>query len=285
MLIELKNVSFTYMPDTPLAQQAIKNVGFSVRTGEFVGLVGPTGSGKSTLIQHFNGLLEPLAGEVLIDGRRIGSEISALLVRQKIGVVFQFPENQLFEDTVFKDVAFGPCNLKCSDEEIEERVRSALKMVGLDYFEFKDRSPFTLSGGEMRRVAIAGVLAMNPSCLVLDEPTSGLDSIGKREILTHLERLNKEHGLTIILISHDMNEIARMVDRVVVLNEGKIEFDGSPKEVFLKRDDLLKMGLDVPEYASLLIKLNERGFDVPLDLFELNEVKDSIVCALERRSR
>jgi len=285
MLIELKNVSFTYMPDTPLAQQAIKNVGFSVRTGEFVGLVGPTGSGKSTLIQHFNGLLEPLAGEVLIDGRRIGSEISALLVRQKIGVVFQFPENQLFEDTVFKDVAFGPRNLKCSDEEIEERVRSALKMVGLDYFEFKDRSPFTLSGGEMRRVAIAGVLAMNPSCLVLDEPTSGLDSIGKREILTHLERLNKEHGLTIILISHDMNEIARMVDRVVVLNEGKIEFDGSPKEVFLKRDDLLKMGLDVPEYASLLIKLNERGFDVPLDLFELNEVKDSIVCALERRSR
>ncbi|MDO8886032.1 energy-coupling factor transporter ATPase [Candidatus Oleimmundimicrobium sp.] len=283
MLIELRNVSFTYMSNTPLAQRALKNVTFSVRAGEFVGLVGPTGSGKSTLVQHLNGLLEPLEGEVLIDGKKIGEGINSRLVRQKIGLVFQFPENQLFEETVFKDVAFGPRNLGYSDDEVEEKVQKALAMVGLDYFKFKDRSPFTLSGGEMRRVAIAGVLAMNPSCLILDEPTSGLDSVGTREILSHLERLNKKEKLTIILISHNMDEIARLADRVIVVNEGKIEFNDSPKRVFSKRDDLLKIGLDVPQFTSLLFMLNEGDFDVPPDLFNLNEVKDAIVSVLKRR--
>jgi len=283
MLIELKNVSFTYMPNTPLAQRALKNVNFSVEAGEFVGLIGPTGSGKSTLVQHLNGLLEPLEGEVLVEGKRMGEEVSPLLVRRKVGLVFQFPENQLFEETVSRDVAFGLRNLGWAEDEIEKRVRSVLEMVGLDYYEFKDRSPFTLSGGEMRRVAIAGVLAMNPSCLILDEPTSGLDSIGKREILANLERLNKENNLTIILISHDMDEISRLADRLVVLNEGRIEFDGSPRKVFSLRDDLIKIGLDIPEFTSLLVALKRGGLDVPLDLFELNEVKDAIISVLKRR--
>ena len=283
MLIELKNVSFTYMPNTPLAQRALENVNLSIRAGEFVGLIGPTGSGKSTLVQHLNGLLEPLEGEVLVEGKKIGEGINPLLVRQKIGLVFQFPESQLFEETVFKDIAFGLRNLGYPEDEIEGRVQKALAMVELDYLEFKDRSPFTLSGGEMRRVAIAGVLAMNPSCLVLDEPTSGLDSIGTREIITHLERLNKEEGLTVILISHDMDEIARLAGRVIVINEGKIEFDDSPREVFSRKGDLLKIGLDVPQFTSLLFMLKEGGLNVPLTLFELNEVKDAIVSALERR--
>jgi len=283
MLIELKNVSFTYMSNTPLAQRALKNVNFSVEAGEFVGLIGPTGSGKSTLVQHLNGLLEPLEGEVLVEGKRMGEEVSPLLVRRKVGLVFQFPENQLFEETVSRDVAFGLRNLGWAEDEIEKRVRSVLEMVGLDYYEFKDRSPFTLSGGEMRRVAIAGVLAMNPSCLILDEPTSGLDSIGKREILANLERLNKENNLTIILISHDMDEISRLADRLVVLNEGRIEFDGSPRKVFSLRDDLIKIGLDIPEFTSLLVALKRGGLDVPLDLFELNEVKDAIISVLKRR--
>lgn len=283
MLIELKNVSFTYMPNTPLAQRALKNVNFSVEAGEFVGLIGPTGSGKSTLVQHLNGLLEPLEGEVLVEGKRMGEEVSPLLVRRKVGLVFQFPENQLFEETVSRDVAFGLRNLGWAEDEIEKRVRSVLEMVELDYYEFKDRSPFTLSGGEMRRVAIAGVLAMNPSCLILDEPTSGLDSIGKREILANLERLNKENNLTIILISHDMDEISRLAGRLVVLNEGRIEFDGSPRKVFSLRDDLIKIGLDIPEFTSLLVALKRGGLDVPLDLFELNEVKDAIVSVLKRR--
>ena len=283
MLIELKNVNFTYMSNTPLAQRALENVSLSISAGEFVGLIGPTGSGKSTLVQHLNGLLEPLEGEVLIEGKKIGGEISPLLVRQKIGLVFQFPESQLFEETVFKDIAFGLRNLGYPDDEIEGRVRKALAMVGLDYFEFKDRSPFTLSGGEMRRVAIAGVLAMNPSCLVLDEPTSGLDSIGTREIISHLERLNREEGLTIILISHDMDEVAHLASRVIVMNEGKIEFDDSPRRVFSQKSDLLKIGLDIPQFTSLLFMLKEGGLDVPLALFELNEVKNAIVSALERR--
>jgi len=283
MLIELKNVSFTYMPNTPLAQRALKNVNFSVEVGEFVGLIGPTGSGKSTFVQHLNGLLKPLEGEVLVEGKRMGEEISPFLVRRKVGLVFQFPENQLFEETVSRDVAFGLRNLGWAEDEIEKRVRSVLEMVGLDYCKFKDRSPFTLSGGEMRRVAIAGVLAMNPSCLILDEPASGLDSIGKREILANLERLNKENNLTIILISHDMDEISRLADRLVVLNEGRIEFDGSPRKVFSLRDDLIKIGLDTPEFTSLLVALKKGGLDVPLDLFELNEVKDAIVSVLKRR--
>ncbi len=283
MLIKLKNVNFTYMSNTPLAQRALENVSLSISAGEFVGLIGPTGSGKSTLVQHLNGLLEPLEGEVLIEGKKIGGEISPLLVRQKIGLVFQFPESQLFEETVFKDIAFGLRNLGYPDDEIEGRVRKALAMVGLDYFEFKDRSPFTLSGGEMRRVAIAGVLAMNPSCLVLDEPTSGLDSIGTREIISHLERLNREEGLTIILISHDMDEVAHLASRVIVMNEGKIEFDDSPRRVFSQKSDLLKIGLDIPQFTSLLFMLKEGGLDVPLALFELNEVKNAIVSALERR--
>ncbi len=283
MLIELKNVNFTYMPNTPLAQRALKNVNFSVEVGEFVGLIGPTGSGKSTFVQHLNGLLKPLEGEVLVEGKRMGEEISPFLVRRKVGLVFQFPENQLFEETVSRDVAFGLHNLGWAEDEIEKRVRSVLEMVGLDYCKFKDRSPFTLSGGEMRRVAIAGVLAMNPSCLILDEPASGLDSIGKREILANLERLNKENNLTIILISHDMDEISRLAGRLVVLNEGRIEFDGSPRKVFSLRDDLIKIGLDTPEFTSLLVALKKGGLDVPLDLFELNEVKDAIVSVLKRR--
>ncbi|MEW6189831.1 MAG: energy-coupling factor transporter ATPase [Actinomycetota bacterium] len=286
MLIELINVGFTYMEGTPLAQRALRDVSLSIERGEFVGIIGPTGSGKSTLIQLFNGLLAPVEGKVLIYGREIGKDgIPPHLVRQKIGLVFQFPENQLFEETVFDDIAFGPRNLGCSESEVERRVRKALELVELDFNLFKDRSPFSLSGGEMRRVAIAGVLAMEPEALILDEPTSGLDPRGREEIMSRLKYLHHREGLTIVLVTHNMDEVAHLVDRLIVLNEGSILFDDIPRKIFLEAVTLKRIGLDVPQVTSLVRALRDQGIDVPVDVFEVEEARDAIFKYFKERRR
>ncbi|MDI6689176.1 MAG: energy-coupling factor transporter ATPase [Actinomycetota bacterium] len=286
MLIELINVGFTYLEGTPLAQRALRDVSLSIEKGEFVGIIGPTGSGKSTLIQLFNGLLTPAEGKVLIDGREIGKDgIPSHLVRQKIGLVFQFPENQLFEETVFDDIAFGPRNLGCSESEVERRVRKALELVELDFNLFKDRSPFSLSGGEMRRVAMAGVLAMEPEALILDEPTSGLDPRGRKEIMSRLEYLHHLEGLTIVLVTHNMDEVAHLVDRLIVLNEGSILLDDIPRKIFLEAVTLKRIGLDIPQVTSLVRALRDQGIDVPVDVFEVEEARDVIFKYFKERRR
>lgn len=282
MLIELKKVSFIYQKGTPLAQEALKDISLTVKEGEFLGLIGPIGSGKSTLIQHFNGLLAPTEGEVLIEGKKVGVEVKPADVRKKVGLVFQFPEAQLFEETVFSDVAFGPRNLGLSLEDIEGRVRRALELVGFDFEAFKPRSPFSLSGGEMRRVAVAGVLAMGPKILVLDEPTSGLDEPGKTELLSYLQRLHRKKGTTIVLVSQDMDEVARLASRIIVLDKGRVVMEGSPKEIFAQAERLKEMGLGVPQTTALLQAFKRKGLDVATDLFEVEEVGEAILAALEK---
>lgn len=284
MLLEVIEVSFSYMAGTPLSQEVLKEINLSLKEGEFVGLVGPTGSGKSTLIQHLNGLFTPTSGKVLIKGKELGNGFPPKEVRQIVGLVFQFPESQLFAETVFDDVAFGPRNFGLGTQEVKERVKQALKMVGLDFETLKGRSPFSLSGGEMRRVAIAGVLAMEPQVLVLDEPLTGLDSQGKREILAHFKKLNKQ-GLTIFWVSHNMDEIAAVAKRVIVLNQGRIIFSGSPQEVFLQAGILAKIGLKLPQTAALLLSLKKRGFEVNLGSFSLKETKETILKALKKRAK
>lgn len=282
MLIKLENVSFTYLPHTPLAQTALREINLSISEGEFVGIIGASGSGKSTLIQHFNGLLFPTEGDVYIEGIRIEKKTNLRGIRSKIGVVFQFPEDQLFEETVFADIAFGPKNLGCPHEEIEERAKEAMELVGLEYEVFKGRSPFLLSGGEMRRVAMAGVLAMKPKAIVLDEPTSGLDAKGKLEILSYLKNLHRTKRSTVVLVSHDMDEVASLVDRLIVLDRGKIVFDDSPKKVFLQTGKLIGMGLGVPQISALMIALENRGFKVPLDVFEVQGAKQVILSEVKK---
>lgn len=265
MLIDLVDVGFTYMPGTPLAQSALRGINLSICDGEFIGLVGPTGSGKSTLVQHLNGLLTPTGGKVLFRGREIGKDIHPHLVRKEVGLVFQFPESQLFEETVEDDVAFGPRNLGFPEDEVSLRVRESFGRIGLDYSRFAGRSPFSLSGGEKRLIAIAGVLAMRPRLLVLDEPTSGLDARGKDAVFECLDRLN-EDGVTILIVTHSMDEIAESVGRVVVLNEGEIALDDSPERVFARSEFLLSIGLDIPKTAEILMRLRSSGLDVDVNI-------------------
>ena len=279
MLLELQDVSFSYMHNTALTRQALKGINFILTDGEFVGLIGPTGSGKSTLIQHFNGLLSPTQGKVLIEGKELGREISLRSVRKIVGLVFQFPENQLFAETVFDDVAFGPRNLGFSEAETKREVKEALRIVGLNAEHFKDRSPFSLSGGEMRKVAIAGVLAMKPKILVLDEPTAGLDALGRQEILSYLKYLHQKMGLTIVLVSHNMDEVASLATRIVILNEGETISSGEPKEVFFEAEKLRQVGLDIPQSAALLLALKEKGIDIQTNSFALEETKEIILGA------
>ncbi|NMA84584.1 MAG: energy-coupling factor transporter ATPase [Epulopiscium sp.] len=269
--IELKDLSHIYSPATPFEKIALKDVNLSIYQGEFVGLIGHTGSGKSTLIQHFNGLLKPSSGTVLINGEDIhGEQVKKKEIRQKVGLVFQYPEHQLFEMTIFKDVAFGPENMGLSEEEVRKRVEESLAIVGIgpDMYE---KSPFELSGGQKRRVAIAGVLAMKPQVLILDEPTAGLDPGGRDEILAEIQKLHQSLGITIILVSHSMEDIARFVDRLIVMHKGSVAFDNQPKEVFLHVKELENIGLGVPQITSLMHQLKARGFDVPLDVLTIEE--------------
>ncbi|MGI6649900.1 MAG: energy-coupling factor transporter ATPase [Bacillota bacterium] len=266
MSLIIENLSHTYMPGTPYATQALDQVNLTIEKKEIVGLIGPTGSGKSTLIQHLNGLLKPTSGRIQIDGLILneakGEQMRQL--RQKVGLVFQFPEEQLFEETVFDDVAFGPRNMGTPEEKIASRVRWALEAVGLNYEEIYRRSPFNLSGGQMRRVAIAGVLAMRPQILILDEPTAGLDPQGRDSLLNQIRCLWRKLSLTVILVSHHLDELARLANRLIVMHQGKIVLDAPPAQVFEQAEILRQIGLGVPLLTDLLSRLREKGWPVSL---------------------
>ena len=278
MSIEVSNLTYTYMPGTPYEKTALKQVNLRIEEGHFVGIIGHTGSGKSTLIQHLNGLLKPREGKIVVDGSDIWEKgYKRSLARQKVGLVFQYPEYQLFEETVFKDVAFGPRNMGLGEKEIFNRVRFAMNMVGLDFEALKDASPFGLSGGQKRRIAIAGILAMKPKYLVLDEPTAGLDPRGRQEILGHLRDLNKKQGITIILVSHNMDEVAWLADRIVVMDRGRISRSGTPREVFNDGKYLLEQGLALPAMSSLLLRLKEKGWDVDGSAFTVEDAAREIL--------
>lgn len=282
MPVKVENLSHTYMKNSAFEHTALDNISFEIQDGEFIGLIGHTGSGKSTLIQHLNGLLKPTGGRILIDGVELHSkEVAMKQIRNKVGLVFQYPEYQLFEETVRKDVAFGPQNLGLPEEEIEVRVREAIELVGLDYERIKDVSPFELSGGQKRRVAIAGVLAMKPKILILDEPTAGLDPKGRDEILSEIKQLHEKQGITVILVSHSMEDIANLVDRVLVMNKGKIVFLDTPRNVFKEVETLEEIGLGVPQVTYLVRKLREKGFEIK-DCINIEEAKNELVKLFKR---
>lgn len=263
MSIKVKNLTHIYMQDTTFEQTALNSINLEIEQGEFVGLIGHTGSGKSTLIQHLNGLLKPTAGSVIVDGVNINDKtVGKKDVRQKVGLVFQYPEHQIFEETVYKDVAFGPKNLGLEGAQIEERVQEAIEIVGLDYDNIKNISPFELSGGQKRRVAIAGVIAMKPKVLILDEPTAGLDPKGRDEILKEIKKLHENNKMTVILVSHSMEDIAKLVERIIVMSKGQIILSDEPSKVFDQVELLEKIGLGVPQVTYLTRKLRARGFNI-----------------------
>ena len=278
MSIKIENLTHTYMPGSPFASVAIHDVNLEIADGELIGLLGHTGSGKTTLIQHLNGLVKATEGRIVIDGLDLTEKgVSLLEVRKKVGLVFQYPEYQLFEETVAKDIAFGPKNMGLPADEIDRRVRYAMQQVGLDYETIAERSPFELSGGQMRRVAIAGVLAMQPKVLILDEPTAGLDPAGRSSILTMIRNLHAAGGLTVIMVSHSMDDISTLATRLVVMSKGEMVLTGTPREVFMQQELLQSIGLDVPEAAKLTHALRAEGFDLPDDLYTLEEVRQAIL--------
>ncbi|MGM0498999.1 MAG: energy-coupling factor transporter ATPase [Bacillota bacterium] len=282
MLIELKNVSHVYQDENNV--KALKNINLEISKGEFIGIVGHTGSGKSTLVQLFNGLIIPSSGTVKVNGKNITNQKSNLKeTRRHVGLVFQYPEHQLFEESVYQDIAFGPKNLGLKKDEIEERVKEVMGLVGLDYNEFKDRSPFNLSGGQQRKVAIAGVLALKPDVLVLDEPSAGLDPQGRKQLAELLQYLYRELEMTIILISHRMEEIAELSSRVIVMHQGEIVIDDNPIEVFSKEQKLHKLSLDLPQITEILHRLDEKGLRVNTDLFSISEASTEIIKALRSK--
>ncbi|HHU33442.1 MAG TPA: energy-coupling factor transporter ATPase [Clostridia bacterium] len=278
MLIKLEHVSHIYKANTPYETKALDDVNLEIKSGEFVGLIGHTGSGKSTLVQHLNGLLFPTQGRVLIGDEEIKQNGGNLKkIRQKVGLVFQYPEHQLFEETIYQDIAFGPRNLGLSEKEIEARVKEAMEAVNLDYKSLKDRSPFAISGGQMRRVAIAGVLAMQPEVLILDEPTAGLDPQGREDILEEIAALHHNLKITVILVSHSMEDIARYTNRVVVMSGGKIAMNGTAQEIFTRVEELEQLGLGIPMVSRLMHRLKNRGIPVPIDIFTVEDAKEAIL--------
>ena len=283
MSVELKDVTYTYSPGTAYEMHALEHVSMEIQDGQFVGVIGHTGSGKSTLVQHFNGLIRPTSGHVYYNGEDIWQEGYNLReLRSHVGLVFQYPEHQLFETDVLTDVCFGPKNQGLSPEECKERAKVALQHVGLDE-SYYEKSPFELSGGQKRRVAIAGVLAMNPSFLILDEPTAGLDPKGRDEILDQLALLHETRGISIMLVSHSMEDIARYVERIIVMNKGHVAFDDTPKEVFSHYKELEEMGLAAPQMTYIMHALKERGMDVDVTATTVEEARDSILKALKKR--
>jgi len=261
-ILKIENVNYIYSAGTPFEHKALDNVNFSVERGEFIGIIGHTGSGKSTLMQHLNGLLKPTSGKVILDGQDIWSDKK--LTRQarfRVGLVFQYPEYQLFEETVYKDIAFGPKNMGLDEKEIDRRVREAAGFVGLTEAQL-EVSPFDLSGGQKRRVAIAGVIAMEPEVLILDEPTAGLDPSGREEILGNIESYRKAKNATIMMVSHSMEDVARLTDRLLVMNGSKLAMDGTPKEVFARAEELVAMGLSIPQVTQVFLELRAMGLDI-----------------------
>ncbi len=262
-IIQVDNLTYIYSQGTPWEHTALDGVSFSIERGEFVGIIGHTGSGKSTLIQQLNGLLKPTSGKILLDGTDIWTDkATTRQARFRVGLVFQYPEYQLFEETVYKDIAFGPKNMRLSPEEIDRRVREAAGFVGITQ-EQMQVSPFDLSGGQKRRVAIAGVIAMEPEVLILDEPAAGLDPEGREEILRNIDAYRRAKNATVIMVSHSMNDVARLTDRLLVLNGSKLAMDGTPEEVFARARELLDMGLDIPDVTRVFLELQKLGVNVP----------------------
>ena len=278
MSIEIRHLTHCYSEGSAMRTVALDDISMTIEDGEFLGIIGHTGSGKSTLVQHLNGLLKPTSGQVFVDGEDLnGDHVNRRALRQRIGLVFQYPEYQLFEETVAKDIAFGPKNQGLPKEEIDRRVRYAMECVHLDYDKYSERSPFELSGGQMRRVAIAGVLAMKPSVLILDEPTAGLDPRGRDRVLTMLEELHARENVTIVMVSHSMDDMARLAQRLVVIADGKLLASGTPEEIFSQEEMMVSAGLGVPEAASLCCALRKKGYDLPADLCRPQELKNHLL--------
>ena len=262
-ILEVKNLSHVYSVGTPFEHAALQDVSFAVERGEFIGIIGHTGSGKSTLMQHLNGLLKPTSGSIVLDGTDIWiDKKTTRQARFRVGLVFQYPEYQLFEETVYKDIAFGPKNMGLDSQEIDRRVREAAGFVGITEQQL-EVSPFDLSGGQKRRVAIAGVIAMEPEVLILDEPTAGLDPEGREDILNNIDQYRKAKNATIMMVSHSMTDVARLADRLLVMNSSRLAMDGAPKEVFEHAQELLDMGLDIPEITRVFLRLQQLGLDIP----------------------
>ena len=286
MSIVIEHLNYVYMQGGPYETKALDDVSLTIHDGEFVGLIGHTGSGKSTLVQHLNGLILPTSGQITVDGMDLADKnTDKRAIRCRVGLVFQYPENQLFEETVAKDIAFGPKNLGLDEAEIDRRVRTAMRRVALDYDKLSQRSVFELSGGQMRRVAIAGVLAMEPQTLVLDEPCAGLDPKGREEILGLISDLHRESGATIVMVSHSMDDVAALAERVIVMNHGKVAMDGAPREVFSRGEELRAIGLDVPQAVELAQKLREKGFDVPEGIYKIEEVRAAVEAIVGKGGR
>ncbi len=285
MSIVLEHVSYTYSPETAYEIHALKDVNLEIPDGQFIGLIGHTGSGKSTLVQHLNGLVRATSGHIYFNGEDIyAKDYDMRRLRGKVGLVFQYPEHQLFEVDVLSDVCFGPKNQGLSPEEAKERAREALRMVGISE-EYEKQSPFELSGGQKRRVAIAGVLAMEPDVLILDEPTAGLDPKGRDEILDEISYLHKERGITVILVSHSMEDVAKYVERIIVMNQGEVLHDGAPREVFRHYKELESVGLAAPQVTYIVHTLKDKGFDVDGDATTIEEAKETILEAFQKKGR
>lgn len=286
MSIVIEHLNYVYMQGGPYETRALDDVSLTIHDGEFIGLIGHTGSGKSTLVQHLNGLILPTSGKITVDGMDLAEKgTDRRAIRRRVGLVFQYPENQLFEETVAKDIAFGPKNLGLDEAEIDRRVRTAMRRVALDYDKLAQRSVFELSGGQMRRVAIAGVLAMEPQTLVLDEPCAGLDPRGREEILGLISDLHRESGATIVMVSHSMDDVAALAERVIVMNHGKAAMDGTPREIFSRGEELRAIGLDVPQAVELAQKLREKGFDVPEGIYKIEEVRAAVEAIVGKGGR
>ena len=284
-VLELKNLSYVYGTGTPFEKTAVNNLSFSIEKGEFIGIMGHTGSGKSTLVQMLNGLMKPTSGQVLLDGEDIWANPKDIRkIRFKVGMVFQDPEYQLFEETVAKDIAFGPTNMGKSGAELEKAVNDAARFTGLKD-ELLEKSPFDLSGGEKRRAAIAGVIAMNPEVLVLDEPTAGLDPMGRDVLLSQIVQYHKERKNTVILVSHSMEDIARVADKIIVMNKSNLVMFDKTKEVFSKGRELEKIGLRVPQITKIMLELREKGFNVPEGILTVDEAMDCISSLLDKEGK
>ena len=278
MSIKIENLTHIYSPNGPFEKKALDNVNIEINDGDFVAIIGHTGSGKSTLIQHMNGLEKATSGKIFIDDIDItAKDVKLTDIRKKVGLVFQYSEYQLFEETIERDIAFGPTNLKLNEEEIKNRVKKAMEMVGLDYETYKDKSPFDLSGGQKRRIAIAGVIAMEPKVLILDEPTAGLDPKGRDDILGQIRQLHDKYGMTIVLVSHSMEDVAKLAEKVIVMNKGKVVLTGTPKEVFKEVDILEEIGLGVPQVTYLMKELIKKGFDVSDEAYTIEQAKEEIL--------
>lgn len=283
MSIVIENLSYVYSPKTPFEHKALDNISLTVEDGDFLGIIGATGSGKSTFIQHLNGLIKLTSGKITVDGIELHNKPDLKKLRAEVGMVFQYPEYQLFDETVEKDVSFGPKNLGLKKDEIAERVKEAVETVGLDYEQFKERSPFELSGGQKRRVAIAGVIAMRPQILVLDEPTAGLDPVGRIEMFDLIAKLKETTVKTIIMVSHNMDEISEVANKIAVLEHGKLCFHGTPKELFKHAEELEEIGLDIPTAIKLKNELKVRGVELSDDIVTASDFVEAVVKWREKR--